>query len=46
MVSICSRSPKMQLQLLVELVSVRRVAVLDQKSEAANELGGSDRSHA
>lgn len=40
-----TRSPKVQLQLLVELVSIRRVAS-SVKSEAANELGAQiDRMH-
>ena len=40
-----SRNPKLQLQLLVELVSVRRIAGAS-KSEAANELGAQiDRMH-
>ena len=40
-----SRNPRLQLQLLVELVSVRRIAAA-LKSEAANELGAQiDRMH-
>jgi uncharacterized heparinase superfamily protein len=40
-----SRNPRLQLQLLVELVSIRRIAAAS-KSEAANELGAQiDRMH-